>query len=77
MFGVVHDPLRRTESPPPVAVAMGLAENVREVLRKSEVPLDAALIAELVGAEKADVEALLERLERDGVALRQEEWSMA
>lgn len=56
---------------------MGLADNVRNVLRESAVPLDAALIAELVGADKAEVEALLSRLEKDGVAQRQEEWSLA
>ncbi|MEA3136730.1 MAG: hypothetical protein QOJ26_148 [Thermoplasmata archaeon] len=56
---------------------MGLADNVRGVLRSSGVPLDAGLIADLVGAERAEVEALLARLEKDGVAHRQEEWRLA
>lgn len=56
---------------------MGLADRVRGVLRTSAVPLDAELIAELVGAERQKVEELLAQLEREGLAHRQEEWSLA
>ncbi|HUR24603.1 MAG TPA: hypothetical protein VM327_01140 [Candidatus Thermoplasmatota archaeon] len=56
---------------------MGLMDRVRRVLRESEVPLDAGLIADLVGAEKGEIERLLAQLEHDGVAHRQEEWSLA
>ena len=56
---------------------MRLDDAVRRVLRQSNVPLDAALIAELVGADTPAVAAILERMERDGVARHQEEWSLA
>ena len=47
------------------------------MLRDSAVPLDATLIAEIVGAETWQVEALLARMERDGIARHQQEWSLA
>lgn len=61
----------------PVLRPMRLEHEVRRVLRASAVPLDATLIAEIIGADAAEVEAALARLERDGVARHQEEWSLA
>lgn len=48
---------------------------VQEVLRGADVPLAAGLIAEIVGAETADVEALLAQLERKGLVRHREEWT--
>ena len=52
-------------------------DDVRKVLRNSSVPLDASLIAELVGADPAEVAAVLAKMEQDGLARHQEEWSLA
>ena len=56
---------------------MRMEDAVRKVLRESAVPLDAELIAELVGADAKEVSAVLDRLERHGIARHQEEWSLA
>jgi predicted nucleotidyltransferase len=56
---------------------MRMDHEVRRVLRESAVPLDANLIAEILGARTADVEAVLDRLERNGIARHHEEWTLA
>jgi hypothetical protein len=60
----------------PSRKCMTISGEIEQILRDSDVPLGAALIADLLGADQADVDAELTRLEQQGVVHHREEWTV-